>query len=174
MSTKQQQHNNTQHRQQHINTQTNQIKSNLIKSNQFKTKSSRWNYKDEADVKAVDAGFDDHAIPYDVLWLDIEHTVGKRYMTWDSSLFPDPKGMQEDLASRGRKMVAIIDPHGAALGAARSVLRCLRCLCLFCACARMRTRVCLGAASCSSFLLCHHRLHTHSLSLSLSHTHMQT
>lgn len=39
---------------------------------------ARWNYKDEADVKAVDAGFDDHAIPYDVLWLDIEHTVGKR------------------------------------------------------------------------------------------------
>jgi hypothetical protein len=86
----------------------------------------RWNYKDEADVKAVvgrsaeaiargggglpllsrsgrqsshiplrphtlsattpflppcrrqDAGFDEHAIPYDVLWLDIEHTDGKR------------------------------------------------------------------------------------------------
>ena len=26
----------------------------------------------------VDAGFDEHAIPYDVLWLDIEHTNGKR------------------------------------------------------------------------------------------------
>lgn len=38
----------------------------------------RWNYKDEADVAAVDAGFDEHAIPYDVLWLDIEHTDGKR------------------------------------------------------------------------------------------------
>ncbi|PNH09384.1 Neutral alpha-glucosidase AB [Tetrabaena socialis] len=38
----------------------------------------RWNYKDEADVKAVDAGFDGHEIPYDVLWLDIEHTNGKR------------------------------------------------------------------------------------------------
>eukprot|EP00798_Chlamydomonas_sp_ICE-L_P002757 gene2757-12628_t len=38
----------------------------------------RWNYKDEADSKAVNAGFDEHAIPYDVLWLDIEHTNGKR------------------------------------------------------------------------------------------------
>lgn len=38
----------------------------------------RWNYKDEADVKAVDSGFDTHEIPYDVLWLDIEHTDGKR------------------------------------------------------------------------------------------------
>lgn len=27
---------------------------------------------------AVDAGFDEHNIPYDVLWLDIEHTNGKR------------------------------------------------------------------------------------------------
>ncbi|KAJ9510644.1 hypothetical protein QJQ45_027546, partial [Haematococcus lacustris] len=71
----------------------------------------RWNYKDEADVKAVDGGFDTHAIPYDVLWLDIEHTVGKRYLTWDSSLFPNPVGMQEDVASRGRKMVTIVDPH---------------------------------------------------------------
>jgi hypothetical protein len=38
----------------------------------------RWNYKDEDDVTSVDAGFDAHAIPYDVLWLDIEHTDGKR------------------------------------------------------------------------------------------------
>lgn len=38
----------------------------------------RWNYKDEPDAYAVDAGFDEHAIPYDVLWLDIEHTNGKR------------------------------------------------------------------------------------------------
>lgn len=38
----------------------------------------RWNYKDEADVQGVDGGFDANNIPYDVLWLDIEHTDGKR------------------------------------------------------------------------------------------------
>ena len=27
---------------------------------------------------SVDANFDKHDIPYDVLWLDIEHTNGKR------------------------------------------------------------------------------------------------
>lgn len=32
-------------------------------------------------------------------------------MTWDSRLFPNPVAMQEDLASRGRKMVTIVDPH---------------------------------------------------------------
>jgi mannosyl-oligosaccharide alpha-1,3-glucosidase len=43
--------------------------------------------------------------------LDIEHTDGKRYMTWDRSKFPTPRRMIEDVASRGRKMVTIVDPH---------------------------------------------------------------
>ena len=71
----------------------------------------RWNYRDENDVKEVDQGFDEHDIPYDVLWLDIEHTDGKRYMTWDQSVFPTPERMINDVASRGRKMVTIVDPH---------------------------------------------------------------
>lgn len=72
---------------------------------------SRWNYKDEADVYNVDATFDEHDIPYDVLWLDIEHTDGKRYFTYDKNLFPRPKEMQEKLMSKGRRMVNIVDPH---------------------------------------------------------------
>nr|XP_051678427.1 neutral alpha-glucosidase C isoform X4 [Oryctolagus cuniculus] len=63
----------------------------------------RWNYEDEQDVKAVDAGFDEHDIPYDVMWLDIEHTEGKRYFTWDKKRFPNPKRMQELLRSKKRK-----------------------------------------------------------------------
>ena len=39
----------------------------------------RWNYKSEEDVQQVDDGFDQHDIPYDVMWLDIEHTDGKKY-----------------------------------------------------------------------------------------------
>ncbi|KAM4624842.1 LOW QUALITY PROTEIN: neutral alpha-glucosidase C [Polymixia lowei] len=71
----------------------------------------RWNYDDEADVKAVDAGFDRHLIPYDVIWLDIEHTNGKRYFTWDPACFPDPLGLQRHLERRKRKLVVISDPH---------------------------------------------------------------
>ncbi|OWZ10062.1 Neutral alpha-glucosidase [Phytophthora megakarya] len=71
----------------------------------------RWNYKNEADVVRVDAGFDEHLIPYDVIWLDIDHTDGKRYFTWDGHAFPTPKNMQEAVARTGRKMVTIIDPH---------------------------------------------------------------
>lgn len=32
-------------------------------------------------------------------------------MTWDASAFPHPVEMQESVASRGRKMVTIVDPH---------------------------------------------------------------
>lgn len=64
----------------------------------------RWNYEDEADVKGVDAGFDRHDIPYDVIWLDIEHTNEKRYFTWDSALFPDPVGLQRHLDKKKRKV----------------------------------------------------------------------
>jgi alpha 1,3-glucosidase len=71
----------------------------------------RWNYRDEADVDHVHAKFDEHDIPVDVIWLDIEHTNGKRYFTWDSGFFPNPVAMQQRLANKGRKMVTIVDPH---------------------------------------------------------------
>lgn len=71
----------------------------------------RWNYNDEEDVRNVDASFDEYDIPYDVLWLDIEYTDGKRYFTWDKSKFPHPEEMINNLTAKGRKMVTIIDPH---------------------------------------------------------------
>lgn len=62
-------------------------------------------------MRAVNKGFDEHVIPCDVIWLDIEHTDGKRYMTWDSTRFPTPVSMQQGLSSVGRKLVTIVDPH---------------------------------------------------------------
>lgn len=71
----------------------------------------RWNYKDEADVRMVNDKYNEYDIPMDVVWLDIEHTHEKRYFTWDKLLFPDPAALQRELASSGRKMVTISDPH---------------------------------------------------------------
>jgi alpha 1,3-glucosidase len=71
----------------------------------------RWNYKDENDVLTVDAKFDEHNIPMDVIWLDIEHTDQKKYFTWDKHLFPNPKRMLDKIAGKARKMVTITDPH---------------------------------------------------------------
>jgi len=71
----------------------------------------RWNYRDENDALAVHTNFEKYDYPYDVLWLDIEHTDGKRYFTWDTHQFPNPIPMQKQIASQGRKMVTIVDPH---------------------------------------------------------------
>lgn len=71
----------------------------------------RWNYKDQKDVATVDSQFEAYNFPYDVIWLDIEHTDGKRYYTWDKHLFPDPAEMIQNISAHGRKMVTIVDPH---------------------------------------------------------------
>eukprot|EP00435_Cladocopium_sp_Y103_P036935 s2240_g9.t1 len=52
---------------------------------------SRWNYITPEDVMEVSRNFDRHGIPLDFLWLDLEHTHGKRYFTWDPKHFPLPE-----------------------------------------------------------------------------------
>ncbi|EPB70041.1 glycosyl hydrolase, family 31 [Ancylostoma ceylanicum] len=84
----------------------------------------RWNYNDEQDVAQfehfhsesdlsaqVNENFDVYDIPMDVIWLDIEHTDGKKYFTWDPHKFAHAKEMIDGVAAKGRKMVTIIDPH---------------------------------------------------------------
>ncbi|KAM5464685.1 glucosidase II [Microsporum audouinii] len=71
----------------------------------------RWNYVTDEDVKDVDRKFDMYQIPYDIIWLDIEYTDGKKYFTWDPHTFPDPISMQKQLDASKRKLVYIIDPH---------------------------------------------------------------
>ena len=58
-------------------------------------------------------GFERHGIPLDFLWLDLEHTHGKRYFTWDPRHFPEHEvqDMLQGLNRTHRKLVTIIDPH---------------------------------------------------------------
>lgn len=72
---------------------------------------SRWNYVDQEDVAQISEKFDIHDIPMDVIWLDIEYTDDKKYFTWDSRKFSNPLEMVQNLTAKGRKLVAIIDPH---------------------------------------------------------------
>lgn len=72
---------------------------------------SRWNYLNTHDCLTVNEKFDEFGMPYDVLWLDIEHTAGKKYFTWDSYRFPDPKYLVSQLEKSGRKLVTVKDPH---------------------------------------------------------------
>lgn len=71
----------------------------------------RWNYNDEDDVRSVVENFDAHNMPMDTMWLDIEYTDSKKYFTWDSTKFPHPMEMQQNLTAVGRHLVVIIDPH---------------------------------------------------------------
>ena len=60
----------------------------------------RWNYNDQDDVLTVNSNFDKFDIPVDVIWLDIEHTNGKRYFTWDKQKFPDSVEMINQVAAK--------------------------------------------------------------------------
>jgi hypothetical protein len=64
----------------------------------------RWNYFSEDEVAEVDRGFDTHDIPYDVLWLDIEHTDSKKYFTWNQEKFPHPEEMLRNMSARGKRV----------------------------------------------------------------------
>ncbi|KAL7722289.1 Glucosidase II subunit alpha [Entamoeba marina] len=71
----------------------------------------RWNYMTQDEAEEVIDKMDEAKIPFDVLWLDIEHTVDKKYFTWNENKFPDPLGLQNRLKSTERRMVTIVDPH---------------------------------------------------------------
>lgn len=71
----------------------------------------RWNYVDQDDVASVVQRFDEHDLPMDVMWLDIEYTDAKKYFTWDAIKFPQPGAMVANLTATGRKLVVIVDPH---------------------------------------------------------------
>ncbi|VDO01814.1 unnamed protein product [Rodentolepis nana] len=72
---------------------------------------SRWNYRDQQEMKAVNDGYVTHYLPVDTFWLDIEYANGKRYLDWDAVKFPNPDQMVDDLTANGRKLVVIFDPH---------------------------------------------------------------
>ncbi len=71
----------------------------------------RWNYMSDEEVKEVNAKFDRHGIPYDVIWLDLEYTDDRKYFTFDPDKFQNPIAMQSQLDVTHRKVVALIDPH---------------------------------------------------------------
>jgi len=73
----------------------------------------RWNYYTQEEVAGIDSQFDNHDIPLDAIWLDIEYTEGrsKKYFTWDPVAFSDYKTLISNLTSKGRRLITIIDPH---------------------------------------------------------------
>ena len=71
----------------------------------------RWNYKDQDDIVEVSKELTRSNIPCDTLWLDIEYSDAKRYLSWDQRHFSNPRKMLDDIVADQRRLVTIIDPH---------------------------------------------------------------
>jgi alpha-glucosidase len=70
----------------------------------------RWGYKSEADIRRIVEGFREHELPLDVIHLDIDYMDKYRVFTVNEENFPDFKGLADDLAAEGIKLVTILDP----------------------------------------------------------------
>lgn len=70
---------------------------------------SRWGYGGEKDLVELDAAFDEHDIPCDGLWLDIDYMEGYRVFTYSKKGFP--KGPEKAVKKVApRRVVPILDP----------------------------------------------------------------
>lgn len=70
----------------------------------------RWSYLSEEQVRQVATTTRERQHPCDSIWLDIDYMDGYRDFTWNTSVFPDPKRMIDDLREQGIHLVTIIDP----------------------------------------------------------------
>ena len=70
----------------------------------------RWFDYTQEDVERLAARHRDEEIPCDGLWLDIDYMDGYRVFTWDTDAFPDAAAMLKRLASKGFRVITIIDP----------------------------------------------------------------
>ncbi|MCD4737743.1 MAG: DUF4968 domain-containing protein [Anaerolineae bacterium] len=70
----------------------------------------RWSYDSAERVRKLAQDFQEHAVPCDAIYLDIDYMDGFRCFTWDRERFPDLAGLTAELRAQGIKTVAIIDP----------------------------------------------------------------
>lgn len=71
----------------------------------------RWNYRTQEELLEVDKKMDEHNVPYDVIWLDIEWTEKRKYFEWNLENYPDPELMMKKLEAKNRQLVVLNDPH---------------------------------------------------------------
>lgn len=71
---------------------------------------SRWGYAGARDLEELDEHFEEHDIPCDGLWLDIDYMDAFKVFTLDSRHLPDVEGSLFRLQERGRRVVPILDP----------------------------------------------------------------
>ncbi len=70
----------------------------------------RYSYNPDSRVKEVVNEFRDRKLPADVIWMDIDYMDEYRVFTFDPEQFPDPKGLNDWLDTKGFSNVWMIDP----------------------------------------------------------------
>jgi alpha-glucosidase len=71
---------------------------------------SRWGYKSDTDLLALDAKMREHGIPCDGLWLDIDYMQDFKVFSINKTHLPRVKQTLKTLKENGRRVVPIIDP----------------------------------------------------------------
>jgi alpha 1,3-glucosidase len=72
---------------------------------------SKWGYQSQHEVELVARGLSDKQIPFDALWLDIDHHADKTPFTFDRARFASPENLFAKLAEEHRILVRLADPH---------------------------------------------------------------
>ncbi len=71
---------------------------------------SRWGYRSAAEVRQVVAEFEAHDLPLSAVHLDLDYMEECRVFTISRERFPDMAGLTRELAEKGIRLVAILDP----------------------------------------------------------------
>ena len=71
---------------------------------------SRWGYQSQNEVDMVIRGLNEAKIPFDSIWLDLDHLYDKTPFGYARS-FPLPENLISDLAENQRYLVRLCDPQ---------------------------------------------------------------
>lgn len=71
---------------------------------------SRYSYVPESRAKEIVDTYRNKKLPIDVLWFDIDYMDDFKVFTFDSEMYPDPKGMNAYLHQNKMKGIWMIDP----------------------------------------------------------------
>jgi len=71
---------------------------------------SRWGYQSQNEVDMVIRGLNEAKIPFDSIWLDLDHLYDKTPFGYARS-FPSPENLISDLAENQRYLVRLCDPQ---------------------------------------------------------------
>lgn len=70
----------------------------------------RWSYDSAKRVRQIAHQFRKRKIPCDTIYIDIDYMDGFRSFTWDPKRFAGQRKFLKELAGKGFKLVAIVDP----------------------------------------------------------------